>query len=147
VFVYVNDLAAVLADVARVLAPRGMLAFTVETHSGAGVALLPTLRFAHSELYLRDAIAGAGLTLLALDQAAIRTEKGEPVNGLVLVAGLVGEAITVMPAHSRSQNGVAELVVGPATSGRTRWLAHVAGIHVFLLYKQTRHGWPEQDRP
>ena len=33
VFVYVNDLAAVLADVARVLAPRGMLAFTVETHS------------------------------------------------------------------------------------------------------------------
>ena len=93
VFVYVNDLAAVLADVARVLAPRGMLAFTVETHSGAGVALLPTLRFAHSELYLRDAIAGAGLTLLALDQAAIRTEKGEPVNGLVLVAGLVGEAI------------------------------------------------------
>ena len=36
-----------------------------------------------------------------------------------------------MPAHSRSQNGVAELVVGPATSGRTRWLAHVAGIHVF----------------
>jgi len=93
VFVYVNDLAAVLADVARVLAPRGMLAFTVETHSGAGVALLPTLRSAHSELYLRDAIAGAGLTLLALDQAAIRTEKGEPVNGLVLVAGLVGEAI------------------------------------------------------
>ena len=81
---------------------------------GAGFALLPTLRFAHSELYLRDAIGGAGLTLLALDQAAIRTEKGEPVNGLVLVAGLVGEAITVMPAHSRSQNGVAELVVGPA---------------------------------
>jgi len=60
---------------------------------GAGFALLPTLRFAHSELYLRDAIGGAGLTLLALDQAAIRTEKGEPVNGLVLVAGLVGEAI------------------------------------------------------
>jgi len=75
VFVYVNDLAAVLA-------------FTVETHSGTGVALLPTLRFAHGERYLRDAIAGAGLTLLALEHAAIRTEKGEPVNGLVLVAGL-----------------------------------------------------------
>jgi hypothetical protein len=29
----------------------------------------------------------------------------------------------VMPGHSRSQNGVAELVIGPATSGRTRWLA------------------------
>jgi hypothetical protein len=35
-----------------------------------------------------------------------------------------------MPAHSRSKNGVAELVIGPATSGRTRWLAYVAGIHV-----------------
>jgi hypothetical protein len=30
----------------------------------------------------------------------------------------------VMPAHSRSQNGVAELVIGPATSGGTRWLAY-----------------------
>src|SRR3984957_10121920 len=32
-----------------------------------------------------------------------------------------------MRAHSRSKNGVAEL---PATSGRTRWLPYVAGIHV-----------------
>jgi hypothetical protein len=29
-----------------------------------------------------------------------------------------------MPGHSRSQNGVAEPVIGPATSGRTRWLAY-----------------------
>jgi hypothetical protein len=36
----------------------------------------------------------------------------------------------VMPAHSRSKNGVGEPVIGPATSGRTRWLACVAGIHV-----------------
>jgi predicted TPR repeat methyltransferase len=86
VFVYVNDLGPVLADIARVLAPRGVVAFTVETHSGAGVALLPTLRFAHGEPYLRDAIAVAGLELLALEQAAIRTEKGTPVAGLVIVA-------------------------------------------------------------
>jgi predicted TPR repeat methyltransferase len=88
VFVYVNDLAPVLAAIARVLAARGVVAFTVETHSGAGVALLPTLRFAHSELYLRDAIAAAGLTLLALEPAAIRTEKGAPVAGLVVVASI-----------------------------------------------------------
>src|SRR5690348_1566407 len=36
-----------------------------------------------------------------------------------------------MPAHSRSKNGVAELVIGPATSGRTRWLTQVAGIDAF----------------
>jgi len=38
-----------------------------------------------------------------------------------------------MPAHSRSENGIAELVVGPATSGRTRWLAYGAGIHVLKI--------------
>jgi len=86
VFVYVNDLAPVLADITRVLAPRGVVAFTVETHFDAGVTLLPTLRFAHGELYLRDAVAVAGLELLALEQAAIRTEKGTPVAGLVVVA-------------------------------------------------------------
>ncbi|MGA8649559.1 MAG: hypothetical protein WB677_02870 [Xanthobacteraceae bacterium] len=32
----------------------------------------------------------------------------------------------VLPGHGRSKNGVAELVIGPATSGRTRWLAYVA---------------------
>jgi predicted TPR repeat methyltransferase len=86
VFVYVNDLAPVLADIARVLAPRGVVAFTVETHSYAGVALLPTLRFAHGEPYLREIIAAAGLKLLALERAAIRTEKGTPVAGFAVVA-------------------------------------------------------------
>ena len=87
VFVYVNDLAPVLAAIAGVMAPNGIVAFTVETHSGAGIALLPTLRFAHGEPYLRNAIAAAGLNLFTLEAAAIRTEKGTPVNGLVLVAG------------------------------------------------------------
>jgi predicted TPR repeat methyltransferase len=88
VFVYVNDLAPVLASIVRVLAPHGIVAFTVETHSGGGVTLLPTLRFAYGESHLRDAIAGAGLKLLALESAAIRTEKGVPVDGLVVVADL-----------------------------------------------------------
>ena len=38
-----------------------------------------------------------------------------------------------MPGHSRSKNGVAEPVIGPATSGRTRWLAYVPGIHVLRM--------------
>ena len=87
VFVYVNDLAPILIAIARMLAPAGIVAFTVETHSGAGIVLLPTLRFAHGEAYLRDVIAAAGLQLLTLDQAAIRTEKAAPVTGLVIVAG------------------------------------------------------------
>ena len=86
VFVYVNDLAPVLVDIARVLAPRGVVAFTVETHSGIGVTLLPTLRFAHGEPYLRDVISDAGLQLITLEKATIRTEKNLPVDGLLAIA-------------------------------------------------------------
>jgi predicted TPR repeat methyltransferase len=86
VFVYVNDIAPVIAAIARVLTPDGVLAFTVETHSGEGVKLLPTLRFAYGETFLRAAIARAGLSLVEISQAAVRTEKGVPVSGLVVVA-------------------------------------------------------------
>lgn len=86
VFVYVNDLAPVIASIARVLAPRGLLAFTVETHSGDGPKLLPTLRFAYGAGYLRTTIAAAGLALVKLGAASIRTENGVPVHGLVAVA-------------------------------------------------------------
>jgi predicted TPR repeat methyltransferase len=86
VFVYLNDIASIIAAAVRLLAPGGLLAFTVETHSGDGAKLLPTLRYAYGEAYLRRAIADAGLALLTLDQAAIRTEKGVPVDGRVVVA-------------------------------------------------------------
>ncbi len=86
VFVYVNDLEPTMAGIAQVLAPGGFVAFSVETHSGAGVKLLPTLRFAYGGAYLRATIVDAGLTLLRLNEAAVRTENGAPVRGLVLVA-------------------------------------------------------------
>jgi predicted TPR repeat methyltransferase len=91
VFVYINDLVPVVAAIARVLAPHGLLAFTVETHPGGGAKLLPTLRFAYGEAYLRATIADAGLTLLELAAASIRTENGAPVQGLVVVACAAGE--------------------------------------------------------
>jgi predicted TPR repeat methyltransferase len=86
VFVYVNDLAPVIAAVARVLAPQGVLAFTVETHSGDDAKLLPTLRYAHAETYLRGVLEQAGFAPPQLVEAFVRTEKGEPVAGLAIVA-------------------------------------------------------------
>jgi predicted TPR repeat methyltransferase len=85
VFVYVNDPAPIIAAAARVLAPGGILAFTVETHSGDGVKLLPTLRYAHGTPYIRRALGEAGLVLVSLSQAAVRSEKGVPVDSLVAV--------------------------------------------------------------
>ena len=86
VFVYVNDLEPVVAAAAHVLAPRGLFAFTVETHSGDGVKLLPTLRYAHGERYIRDALEAAGLEPARIEAVAVRSEKGAPVESLVVVA-------------------------------------------------------------
>jgi len=86
VFVYVNDLAPIFAGAARVLAPDGIFAFTVETHSGTGVTLLPTLRYAHAEACVRDALRGAGLEPVHFAAGSVRSEKGEPVESLIVVA-------------------------------------------------------------
>jgi predicted TPR repeat methyltransferase len=86
VFVYVNDLAPIIASVARVLAPSSIFAFTVETYAGSGVKLLPTLRYAHGEAYLRAVLRDTGLAVARLAKTPVRTEKGVPVDSLVVVA-------------------------------------------------------------
>jgi predicted TPR repeat methyltransferase len=86
VFVYVSDLAPIMAGVAQVLSPEGLLAFTVETHSGDGVKLLPTLRYAHGEPHIRRVLAEAGLSLVSITKAAVRSEKAMPVDSLIVVA-------------------------------------------------------------
>jgi predicted TPR repeat methyltransferase len=85
-FVYVNDLTPIVAATTLVLAPGGLFAFTVETHAGDGVQLLPTLRYAHGEPYIRRALTAAGLTLGSVSKGAVRSEKGVPVDSLVVVA-------------------------------------------------------------
>jgi predicted TPR repeat methyltransferase len=86
VFVYVGDLAPIFAAIDKILAPGGLLAFTVETHSGDGVKLLPTLRFAHSETHLRQLLVANTLAVRHLANTSVRSEKGVPVDGLVVVA-------------------------------------------------------------
>lgn len=98
VFVYMAGLDAATAAAARVLAPGGLLAFTVETHAGPGVVLSETLRYAHGLATVRNAVAAAGLTLVQCLEATARTEKGAPVPGLVVVASTV-------PCSAASHNG------------------------------------------
>ena len=85
-FVYVSDLAPVLAGISRVLATGGLLAFTAETHDADGVVIGEGLRYAHGADYLRKAIAAAGLKLAHLEEASARIEDNRPVPGLVAVA-------------------------------------------------------------
>ena len=86
VFAYLSWLPGVVAAAARVLAPDGLLAFTVETHPGDDVILGEKLRYAHGAAHVRAAVAGAELSLLALNEASTRSEAGVPVPGLVVVA-------------------------------------------------------------
>jgi predicted TPR repeat methyltransferase len=86
-FVYLADLAPVCRAAARVLAPDGLFAFTVETHAGKGVVLGEKLRYAHGADHVRAALEAAGLTSFAFDEVATRTENGVPVPGLLVIAG------------------------------------------------------------
>src|ERR1044072_7218355 len=65
--VYVNDLAPLVREAARVLVAGGLLAFTTETHDGRGVILGESLRYAHSATCVRQAIDAAGLTMARLE--------------------------------------------------------------------------------
>jgi predicted TPR repeat methyltransferase len=84
--VYLGDLKPLCSEVARVLTPGGLFAFTVEAHAGDGFSLGAGLRYTHSESYLRTVVGAAGLMLRDLSVAATRTDGGVAVPGYVLVA-------------------------------------------------------------
>jgi len=84
--IYLPDLAPALKEIARVLRPSGLVAFTTETHSGDGVVIGAGLRYAHGAVHVREAIAAAGLVLCSLEEASTRTEGDVPVPGLIAVA-------------------------------------------------------------
>jgi predicted TPR repeat methyltransferase len=86
VCVYVLDLAPLVEAAARLLQPGGLLAFTTETHDGAGVVLADTLRYRHGTDHVRQALQAAGLAPLIIDEAWARRENGIPAPGLVVVA-------------------------------------------------------------
>jgi predicted TPR repeat methyltransferase len=84
--IYLHDLAPLLREVARVLAPGSLFAFTAETYDGDGVIIGSGLRYAHSAAYVKAVVASAGLTLSRLDDLSARNEDNVPVRGLVVVA-------------------------------------------------------------
>ena len=93
VMIYVGELSAVFADVARLLEPGGLFAFTLELPTNdQPLQLLPSLRYAHSESYVRQLAARCALAVDGLRAAPIRHEQGTPVPGLYVTLRQRGAA-------------------------------------------------------
>jgi predicted TPR repeat methyltransferase len=103
VFCYFGDLTAVFASISGLLRPGGRFVFSLEEMEPgaaaadglapsdpgavAGFALLEHGRYAHSASYVQHVLRRAGLTLVAVRTAALRFERGAPVQGLITAAG------------------------------------------------------------
>lgn len=82
VFIYVGPLERTFSRLSQRLKPGGWLAFTVEDAGpGPGVQLLPSLRYAHREDYLRTLARANGLVVRHLHDAPIRFHGQQPVAG------------------------------------------------------------------
>lgn len=84
VFAYIGDLAPVFRGLGARLAVDGLVAFTVEETGAADWALGDSLRFAHSECYLRRLADAAGLNI-AIERLALRKDRGDDVGGLLAI--------------------------------------------------------------
>ena len=85
VFIYVGALEPVFDGVARVICSGGVFCFSVEepavSNGHQDFALQSSLRYAHSERYIRDLAAHHGLTVEHCLRAPIRDDRGAPVAG------------------------------------------------------------------
>jgi predicted TPR repeat methyltransferase len=85
--VYLGDLSATFAGVARRLEPGGTFLFTCEAKKGDGWELTEANRFRHSEAYLRTEAHRAGLSWLDLVECMPRMERRRPVEGFAIALG------------------------------------------------------------
>jgi predicted TPR repeat methyltransferase len=84
VFIYVGDLEPVFAALGRAMEPHGLFCFSAACSGSEAVdfELLPSLRYAHSERYLRTLAGRHGFELLQLVRAPIREDQREPIQGM-----------------------------------------------------------------
>jgi len=83
VFIYVGELASVFQSVRRLLNPGGWFAFTVELPTnGEDLQLQPSLRYAHSETYIRQLANAFGFEVSDRFAAPLREDQGTPIQGM-----------------------------------------------------------------
>jgi predicted TPR repeat methyltransferase len=86
VFIYVGNLAPVLGAIFNVLDHAGLLVFTAQKLDGEDYKLSEDLRFSYAPDYLRAELAKAGFRSPTLIDIVERTNRGQPVPSLLVIA-------------------------------------------------------------
>lgn len=102
---YCGALPPIFAAARACLAPGGLFALTLELHDGhEPLVLRPSLRYAHSAAAARGAAADAGLDIVAMETAPLRHDRGEPVQGLLVVLRKpANPALAAEPANDNAE--------------------------------------------
>lgn len=82
VFIYVGALEEVFRHLGRLMPAGGCFCFTVEESDGVDVQLRASLRYAHSEAYLRRLAQENGFSVSALERRPVRHDQRVPIPGL-----------------------------------------------------------------
>ncbi|MDK4704648.1 methyltransferase [Rhizobium sp. CNPSo 4062] len=86
VLMYLGDLQGVMAIVRKLSVGTAIFAFSVEdAQQPDGYVLRDSLRFAHSEAYVRQILTGHGFAVLDLTRSVIRMDGGKPVHGILFI--------------------------------------------------------------
>lgn len=87
VLMYLGSLETVFPLVQGLLAPSGLFAFSVEdAGEEEGFLLRDSLRYAHSEAYVRGLLARYGLDVLDATRTTIRMDAGKPIRGILFLS-------------------------------------------------------------
>ena len=87
VFMYLGPVEAILRTTREMLKSAGLLAFSVERHDGPDDFILrPSRRYAHSRSSIERLLGSNGFQPAGIEEAVIRQDRGQPVQGLIVVA-------------------------------------------------------------
>jgi predicted TPR repeat methyltransferase len=86
VLMYLGNLESVFAIVDKLAAPGADFVFSVEDGGdGEGFYLAPSLRYAHSKIYMKGLAAAHGLEIRDIVKTTIRKDGGKPVSGILFL--------------------------------------------------------------
>ncbi len=109
VLIYFGDLTRIVGTVSAMLVPTGLFAFSLERHAGEGdYQLRESRRYAHAPAYVRSLLDEAGFDILSLDEHPLRFDRGDPIDGLVVLAQKRAGALSVaLPITDEAADAVA----------------------------------------